>query len=376
VSQSPSTEETQKLIEQNPLIALAVFGLLLLFSFLIVGCLVTWLFLLKRIANGKPLLLIEAWTPRIWGFLDLVVIALLVLVFQFQSVRIGCSVLGIDGSTIGEGKAMPIALAAALSLGNLLAMLASMSWIVLRYHNALAASGVVNVLVQMGFSLQRLSKNLAIGFVATLACLPLVYGMLYLVNLGFDTTYNHPLLDEMKRDGTLFAYFLTGLSAVVIAPLVEEFLFRVMIQGWLQSVPFGSLKSIFIGGPVEVSHQAACLAPREDLATRRVSEDLVTRRVSEDLRPGHSVNPYEVTVDAGIGVVGKAYPPLWPAFLTGILFGLAHLGYGYSFIPLMVLGTVLGLLYRATQTIWPSLVVHILLNGTSIYALGVSILVG
>ena len=68
-------------------------------------------------------------------------------------------------------------------------------------------------------------------------------------------------------------------------------------------------------------------------------------------------------------------PPLWPSLVTGTLFGLAHFGYGLSFIPLIVLGILLGLLYRATHSIWPSLVVHVMLNGSSMTALGVAILI-
>ena len=60
--------------------------------------------------------------------------------------------------------------------------------------------------------------------------------------------------------------------------------------------------------------------------------------------------------------------------MTGILFGLAHWGYGLSFIPLIVLGIVLGMLYRATHSIWPCFLVHFALNSTSMLGLGLSIL--
>ena len=73
--------------------------------------------------------------------------------------------------------------------------------------------------------------------------------------------------------------------------------------------------------------------------------------------------------------VADLVPPVWPSVVTGILFGLAHWGYGLSFIPLIVLGIVLGLVYRATHSIWPCILIHAMLNGTSMLALGATILI-
>ncbi len=48
------------------------------------------------------------------------------------------------------------------------------------------------------------------------------------VSIGFDNKYSHPLLEEMKREGSLNAYLLAVISAVLIAPLVEEFSFPIL----------------------------------------------------------------------------------------------------------------------------------------------------
>jgi membrane protease YdiL (CAAX protease family) len=183
------------------------------------------------------------------------------------------------------------------------------------------------------------------------------------VNLGFDKQYSHPLLEEMKREGSLPAYLLAVVSAVLIAPLVEEFLFRVLIQGWLQSAPFGTIKSIFLG--------------------QREESQLGFVATSTGINPTATDNPYaplNVTVttleptDSASEAIALT-PPIWPSLVTGTLFGLAHLGYGLSFIPLIVLGIILGLLYRATHSIWPSLAVHFILNGSSMSAMGIAILI-
>ena len=68
--------------------------------------------------------------------------------------------------------------------------------------------------------------------------------------------------------------------------------------------------------------------------------------------------------------------PWWPVFVSGILFGLAHFEYGMSWVPLIVLGIVLGWLYRVTNRIWPSLIVHFLVNATSMTGFALTVLFG
>lgn len=40
---------------------------------------------------------------------------------------------------------------------------------------------------------------------------------------------------RLLSEGNPWALVLCGLSAVVVAPIVEEFLFRVLLQGWLEA---------------------------------------------------------------------------------------------------------------------------------------------
>jgi membrane protease YdiL (CAAX protease family) len=53
-----------------------------------------------------------------------------------------------------------------------------------------------------------------------------------------------------------------------------------------------------------------------------------------------------------------------------VLFGLAHLGHGVSPLPLMLLGGVLGYLYRQTHRVVPSMVCHMLFNALTFVMLG------
>jgi hypothetical protein len=70
----------------------------------------------------------------------------------------------------------------------------------------------------------------------------------------------------------------------------------------------------------------------------------------------------------------RSIPPIWPSVITGILFGLMHIGYGMSFIPLSALGVFLGLIYRQTHSVWPCIIIHMMLNGFSMLMLAQLIL--
>lgn len=109
--------------------------------------------------------------------------------------------------------------------------------------------------------------------------------------------YRHPLVDLLAERRDPIALAVVVGSAVVAAPVAEEFFFRRVLQGWLEKV----------WGP-------------------------------------------------------------WLAILTSaVLFGLAHLGHGLGWIPLVGFGVVAGVLTRQTGSILPAIVLHALFNATSLF---------
>jgi len=366
-------------LEQHPLVMIALSAFTLILFIFFVGVLTSWGYLIVRVVQGKPLLAPEPWKPRVWGFVDIFIAAIFVIFWQRQSAIVGCSLLGLNRQEISVSQAIPLPLATILGLGNVAAMLTICLWIALRHRASLA---------QLGFAFSRWWKHIGIGVIAAFASIPLVYALMGAVSYSFDNKYSHPLLEEMKREGSLTAYLLALTSAVLIAPLVEEFLFRVLIQGWLQSVPFGSLKSIFLGQREDSRYALVVTAPNSAAAQSATQSPqlnpyaplnvtVVEAAANTNLNTNSALDP---NTDSAAHVEPAhdrlaTIPPIWPSFVTGTLFGLAHYGYGLSFIPLIILGIILGLLYRATHSIWPSLVVHIILNGNSMLMLGFSILI-
>jgi hypothetical protein len=71
----------------------------------------------------------------------------------------------------------------------------------------------------------------------------------------------------------------------------------------------------------------------------------------------------------------EALPPWWPAIVSGVLFGLAHFGYGVSWVPLMTLGVVQGRLFQLRRSLIPCIVVHGLFNSMSMMGLAINIFI-
>jgi len=116
--------------------------------------------------------------------------------------------------------------------------------------------------------------------------------------------YRHPLVDFLAQHRDAASLALVWLAATVTAPIVEEFFFRRVLQGWLETRLTG------IVGPARAG---------------------------------------------GLAIAGAA-----------LAFALAHLGQGLAWVPLTALGVVLGILARQTGSIVPGILAHALFNAVSV----------
>ena len=375
--EQPDVELTPEVLQQHPLLAVALGAMVAVYFTILAGSLLSWGYLIYRARRGQPWLTFPPRGPRVWGLADLVVVATAFVVCQSAVASGYVRWAGIDVRNLPDGE-LPAVVGTVASLGNVLAVAASLLWLSLRYNVAPS---------HLGFHTRDGLQQLKIAGVTLLAALPIVYVLMAVVSIGMDAEYAHPLLDEIRTQASLGSYLLGVVAAVLVAPLAEEFLFRVLIQGWLQSWPLSSLREIVLGASPQ---QRA-----ERLNGQLVSASLVSEPTPP--APAQPQPPQIIDVAGGSppsetppqevpavvetsanqvarGVMPKQKPPLWPAVVTGVLFGMAHWGYGLSFIPLIVLGIVLGLVYRATNSIWPSFLIHLSLNAVSMLGLGVGIL--
>lgn len=183
--------------------------------------------------------------------------------------------------------------------------------------------------VQLGLVNRELFRDLWIGALVFLWVTPLVMVVAAVVNNLLGVEYQHPVVDAMKENPYMLPSLFFG--AVVCAPIWEEYAFRGLLIGWFDSIRQSG------GNPLKI-----LLGAGNQIADREES---------------------------------SAYAPWWPAILSGVFFGGAHFGYGVSWVPLMVLGIVLGRLYQVRRSIVPCVVVHGLFNSLSMVGLAVEILV-
>jgi len=245
----------------------------------------------------------------------------------------------------------------------------------------------------IGWSLARLSYDTRLGFKAFVVLAPPVYLLMIVVTLLSGQEYKHPI-HEMASDNPwmlLPAVFM----AVVLAPIGEEFAFRVLLQGFLESLSVGrfSVEKFFLGRVFDPElricetiaidrsvpeFQATSNPSISDSSNPYVA---MSTTLDDDKQPivgslfGERLSADE-SVDSTDQTITETSLPWWPMIVSGLLFGLAHIEYGMSWIPLTVLGIALGWLYRVTNRIWPSLVVHFCVNATSMIGFSLTVLFG
>jgi membrane protease YdiL (CAAX protease family) len=421
-------EISAELLEQHPEL---IFGIAIVYGLLgiyALGGIGSGLFFARRLRSNQAWIDVEPWSPRAWGLMDMLVISLSVIAGQLIFTFFGMAAFGLNSEQLrNDPEAVPIGLHLWAGMGSLAAMAVGTLWIMLRY-------GVSTE--HVGFKSKNLQKNLLYGLLTGLCAIPLTWLLLALVSAGIDAEYKHPLIEQISKNGSFAIYAMGAITAAVIAPITEEFAFRVVLQGWLQSIPFKSLLCNVLGGRdatrgqfefAENDGAHSSPASAEDDSALAINSTQGSSWSEDHARASgnsDSDNPYRsnrsdesaswrgseepgrmAAGDQGIGETSDNFssnnfspdklsrnessrnesstdessrdnlvPPIWPSIVSGTLFGFAHWSYGWSFLPLIVLGIVLGLVYRATHSIWPCILIHFMLNASAMLFLGFAIL--
>ena len=200
-------------------------------------------------------------------------------------------------------------------------------------------------------------RDVCVGAAACLAALaPVLMLQEALMHLFFSSnqTSGHPLIKMLtEAPPAPSVFFLSGLFAVIVAPICEEITFRLLLQGWLERWEDERLGW----------RRKATSEPSIDQETSANNEGTVTLD-----QPGHSDTSLFAGDDLSIesepprhGIAGLPYG-WFPILISSVSFGLAHFGYGPEPVPLFLLSLVLGYLYQRTHRIIPGIVTHALFN--------------
>ncbi|MHC4398836.1 MAG: lysostaphin resistance A-like protein [Planctomycetota bacterium] len=211
----------------------------------------------------------------------------------------------------------------------------------------------------------------------------------------------HPVIVLLRADGSLGAWLLCGVAVVVVAPAFEEFLFRLLLQGWLEAqerrvrrrVP--SLRR-FLPGLVPVVlasllfagvHFRQAAPPVEPDVAKDSLLGLILMSVvalafavwlmrtrCRATATDFGLVLRKLPADVGLGLAAAAAVTAPIIFLQSFLISSGLLpDVAADPIPLFFLALVLGKLYYRTHRIGPSIVMHMAFNGVGLILLALQL---
>lgn len=282
----------------------------------------------NKLRVGGPLLENRKRDPNPLGFTDVLIVcgswllspAIAVAILQWAEVEYAG-----DGAT-PEGEGISLIFVYGLQLVIILICILYLSS---RYRRVSAT----------GLDFRNWAADLRIGLVWFFLIVPPV--LLVQVFLSLWVPYSHGTIETLKKSQSALPLFGTWFSAVLCAPIVEEFVCRGVLQGWMQrlgNTELGDFGPIIYGGDFS-----------DDKSLNAKSEVLV----------GQALADRQVYFDSSLRWL--------PIFFTATLFASMHLGQGAAPVSLFLLAIGLGYLYRQTGSIVPGLIVHLLLNLQTVF---------
>ena len=383
------------------------------------GALASWIWTIQRLWTDKPLLPNEPLVERRktpWG----VGTVLLVLIVYVLVTRYGLEwyALASRGETPRNQAAAPVriekkdaehpdgdeSLPWGLSLTELMFAQAAISEVLIILLPGLVWLTSGARLRDLGLSLAGWRRQAAVGTVAILLLLPIVYGVQAACVTYLDVpdreARRHPVEKMLREDPSGGVAYLAFVTAVVVAPAFEELLFRGIIQSWLvkalnrfarREAPSPSNRHDVQATPA-VTFQVGPPAPNAqvdpdldlpsiDNGYWETAEELrmpdgqeITERTKPDEILNSSADPNDPWPDTSKTPRQPRHPP--SPFLTGLaivltslFFAALHAPQWPAPIPLFLLSLGLGVVYLRTGSLLATICMHAIFNGISMLTL-------
>jgi membrane protease YdiL (CAAX protease family) len=312
----------------------------------IVASIAVWSAVIARLRFGEEVVKLEPRRPVPWSLIDCLLVVMayyllsmigVVALRELTGIREFAELRDLEADQVAPVQWMSLAIA--------------VSTVVFAFALVIVRVGANTE--DLGVRINRWWYDLRLGVLGFFALAAPVYGLQALLIRFFPT--QHPMIDLLEAQHDNQTFLVIGLAVAVVAPITEEVLLRVLVQGWLEKV-------------------AATIAPAAfpAPATPKLPEE--SRKSEPDQQPENPYAPSQVTVLAppDEGVDYRAVRAI-PIVASALIFALLHVGQGPAPIPLFLLALGLGYLYQRTHRLWPSLVVHFLLNSTSLAMLWVQL---
>lgn len=212
------------------------------------------------------------------------------------------------------------------------------------------------------------SKDVGIGIVAWLAALLPVYGLQAMLVKALGETEGHPLIRLLEEESSVSLFVTAFVMGVLVAPIAEEFAFRLLLQGWLEKWEDARLgwRNESVADEVVHNDSVSEQAGGDENDESRMTNDELGETDSSSFVIHHSSLP--AASPPSRGMFGLPYGWL-PIIVSSALFALAHVGYGPDPAALFLFAIILGFIYQRSHRIVPSIVAHALFNLLSLVML-------
>jgi membrane protease YdiL (CAAX protease family) len=219
---------------------------------------------------------------------------------------------------------------------------------------------------ELGWDSQYLVRDIVLGMKAFAMLAPVVYAVQFVLTQFVES--KHPIIEMLRKSPDTGYFVAAAFAAVIAAPIVEEFLFRVLLLGWLERICANrgeSAVNFFVGGR----------EPTQEFS--EIFDAQIVEKPGEPYTPPQA-NPYIPPITSPFAAdfvpQSPATKPRWtPIVISSVLFALMHGTHGPDPIPLFLLALGLGYLYQRTGRIVASVTVHFLLNLCSLIALRLAV---
>jgi membrane protease YdiL (CAAX protease family) len=295
----------------------------------IVASTLVWGWMVARCNKGREPLAVEPRRPVPWRAAEVILVIAISVLFQLVAVQILQGTLDLDPDL--EFEALSSREFVLLNLAGVFAQIVALVVAIILLPLTCGATRL-----DMGFDTRQLRRDFRIGLVSFVAIVPPVYLLQALLFQFFSE--QHPYIEKLMSNPETGSFLVIAISVLLVAPLVEEFLLRVLLQGWLERqfrTAFGNQSS---------------------------------RDSYEGAQP---VGPDVAGTSEGVSVF--SFQRAAPILISAAIFALLHLRQGPAPVPLFFLAIGLGYLYQCTHRIWPSLVVHLLLNAATLVMLWIEL---
>jgi membrane protease YdiL (CAAX protease family) len=312
----------------------------------IIASVAAWTSIIGRVRRGEQILPLEQRRPTPWTMVDLLLVVMANILFGMLGHVLLRDVWRIDVPedvrTLGD-HVIP------LQLVYVSATLATLAFAIL-----LVCLRTQSTAADLGVRLDRWRYDLRVGLVGFVVLAPPVYALQAALVHFFPT--QHPLIDLLREQPDTRTVVVLSLSVAIVAPLSEELFLRVLLQGWLERIMATAAPLAFQSTPASET--------REPLIANLLSE-LEGETQSENPYAAPHSSPRSVEYDTSELRVARAIPIVTSA----LVFALLHVGHGPAPIPLFFLALGLGYLYQRTHRLWAPVLVHCLLNSSSLVML-------